>query len=232
MTAALAVSIAATLLGTPVVAQNWGDLLTGIINAAIVDAATKKWQRIDADVQQCYITRYNGAPQQLAQQGIGPDDSRVASFINSCEQLVAQARLQQQQDEQRRLAEAQSAEAARQAEAQRVAGERRAEEQQIENQRLADEEAAKRAQREQEAAETAEKAKQAAHHQALVKKFGTELAVAIETGLVRKGMTMEAVLEARGQPSQKERIPPDAELWTYGADRISFVKGKVTYVGH
>lgn len=231
-TAALAGSVAAMLLGMPAVAQNWGDILSGIIDAAIVDAATKKWQQVDSDVQQCLITRYNGVPQQLAQQGIGPDDSGVAPYVSSCQQIVAQARAQQQQDEQRRVAEARAAEEARRAEEQRVADERSADERRVEEQQHADEEAAKRTQREQEAAEVAEKAKQAEHHQALVKKFGADVAIAIETGLVRKGMTMDAVLQARGQPSQKERIPPDAELWTYGADRISFVKGKVTYVGH
>ena len=69
-------------------------------------------------------------------------------------------------------------------------------------------------------------------HSDLVARYGTEQAIAIENGRVLVGMTKDAVIAARGQPDNKEVIPPDDEMWVYGSERISISKGKVTHVGH
>jgi len=206
--------VAASITGavgiSPASAQNWGDLLGGLINAAIVQNAIKKWEKIDPQVRDCLANQYQGQPAQLAQQGIGPDDSRIVPYVHACEQQIAQARFQAEQ-----------AERARQA--------------QIEAQQRANEDAARAQQQAieaQAATEAAAKTQAAEHHRQLVAKYGADDAVAIEAGVVRKGMTKEAVLEARGEPNTKESIPPDAELWTYGSERISFANGKVTYIGH
>ncbi len=57
-----------------------------------------------------------------------------------------------------------------------------------------------------------------------------EFAEAIAAGTVLKQMSMEQVVQARGEPSQKEVIPPDAELWRYPEGEIAFSAGKVSYV--
>jgi hypothetical protein len=53
---------------------------------------------------------------------------------------------------------------------------------------------------------------------------------AIQAGTVLKDMTMAQVLQARGEPTHKEVIPPDAELWHYADGEVAFSEGKVSYV--
>ncbi|NEX16818.1 MAG: hypothetical protein C1943_09355 [Halochromatium sp.] len=55
-------------------------------------------------------------------------------------------------------------------------------------------------------------------------------AQAIAAGTVLEQMSMEQVLQIRGEPNQKEVIPPDAELWRYAEGEVAFSVGKVTYV--
>ncbi|MDE2184967.1 MAG: DUF3828 domain-containing protein [Alphaproteobacteria bacterium] len=45
------------------------------------------------------------------------------------------------------------------------------------------------------------------------------------------GMSRDDVRKTLGTPDSVQIIPPDDELWVYGSLRISFSKGKVTYVG-
>ncbi len=77
----------------------------------------------------------------------------------------------------------------------------------------------------------ADKAARDAKHAQLVAKFGGQDATLIESGQVRVGMTMAAVLATRGNPSRREKVPPDSELWHYGSAEIGFTKGKVTHIG-
>lgn len=57
-----------------------------------------------------------------------------------------------------------------------------------------------------------------------------KFAKAIAAGTVLQKMSMEQVVQARGEPSQKEVILPDAELWRYAEGEVAFSAGKVTYV--
>jgi len=58
----------------------------------------------------------------------------------------------------------------------------------------------------------------------------TEIAEAMATGQVLEQMTMEQVVQARGEPIDKEVIPPDSELWRYEDGEVAFSAGKVSYV--
>jgi hypothetical protein len=64
----------------------------------------------------------------------------------------------------------------------------------------------------------------------LTAKYGAEIAEAILAGTVVSGMTMEQVLLVRGDPTHKEVIPPDMELWHYPTSEVAFQNGKVSYV--
>jgi hypothetical protein len=100
----------------------------------------------------------------------------------------------------------------------------------------AEEERALRAQQEADAAAALEKtrkeqaARAAARRSTLVAKFGAAEADAIAAGVVRKGMSKEALLEARGAPKSKEQVGPGEEMWRYGSQTIVLVGGKVNYV--
>jgi len=96
----------------------------------------------------------------------------------------------------------------------------------------AKENARKRLQQAQREEEEKRARVKAQRHLELVSQHGEEMAVVIEKGKVREGMTTEAVIAVRGKPSRREKIPPSDELWFYGAKRVAFTDGKVTYVGH
>jgi len=49
---------------------------------------------------------------------------------------------------------------------------------------------------------------------------------------VHVGMSRDDVRKILGTPDSVQVIPPDDELWVYGSLRVSFSKGKVTFVGH
>jgi hypothetical protein len=57
-------------------------------------------------------------------------------------------------------------------------------------------------------------------------------AEAIIDGEVQLGMTKQEVLEARGNPTRQDSLPPNYELWVYSPGRIAFTDQKVTHVGH
>ena len=43
-------------------------------------------------------------------------------------------------------------------------------------------------------------------------------------------MEPAVVLEIRGEPRRKDKIPPNYELWIYADSRIAFGDGKVTSI--
>lgn len=67
--------------------------------------------------------------------------------------------------------------------------------------------------------------------QQIIATYGPEFADHILEGRIVAGMTKEQAFAARGEPSRKDAVPPDDELWYYGSDRVAFFKGKVTYAG-
>jgi len=205
---------AGAIAATPVPAQTWGDIIAGAIKQGMINNAVKKWNAVDPDVRQCLASNYGLDLNNLAQQTITPDDYRLQNQMQYCQQAVAQARYQAEQ-QQRALEE------------QRAAQQRAVEEAQ-----RAQEQAAEQARRDQAARDAAAKAQVEVRHKGLVARFGSEQADAIESGRVIVGMSRDAVIAARGQPDNKEVIPPDDEMWVYGSQRISISKGKVTYVGH
>jgi hypothetical protein len=64
-----------------------------------------------------------------------------------------------------------------------------------------------------------------------VERFGEANAEAILAGEIRVGMTRDAVLAARGAPSRREQVGSGEELWTYGAERVVILNGRVSYIG-
>ena len=88
------------------------------------------------------------------------------------------------------------------------------------------------AERQRQADDRAAKASAAAKHNTLVAKYGAKIAASIEAHQVMKGMTMDAVREALGNPSRMENIPPNIALWHYPSIEVGFTGGKVTSVTH
>ncbi|MBO6717262.1 MAG: peptidoglycan-binding protein [Rhizobiaceae bacterium] len=76
----------------------------------------------------------------------------------------------------------------------------------------------------------AERAAQA-RRERIVALHGDEFVDEILEGRIVVGMTKEHAFAARGEPSRKDTIPPDDELWYYGNERVTLYKNKVTYVG-
>jgi tetratricopeptide (TPR) repeat protein len=68
-------------------------------------------------------------------------------------------------------------------------------------------------------------------HAKLVKTYGAKVAGWIEKHEVHNGMTTAAVLAARGNPSARDAVTAEVEVWSYGAQKIVFTKGKVTSIG-
>jgi hypothetical protein len=68
-------------------------------------------------------------------------------------------------------------------------------------------------------------------HAKLVETHGAKVAGWIEKQEVHNGMTTSGVLAARGNPSARDAVTADVEVWTYGAQKIVFTKGKVTSIG-
>lgn len=113
------------------------------------------------------------------------------------------------------LAEEARAEKARNAEARRLAAEAKARER-----------AKAQARKEAEAA----KARPEAYRQELIAKYGHEMAMYILAETVVTGMNAEQVLTAVGEPTRKDVIPPNYEIWIYARKKISFSDQKVSYV--
>jgi hypothetical protein len=81
------------------------------------------------------------------------------------------------------------------------------------------------------AAPVVDESPEQARRRELTARHGGEVAEAILRGTVLLGMTKEQVTLARGAPTRKEAIPPDAELWRYAGGEVAFSGGTVTYVG-
>jgi hypothetical protein len=98
---------------------------------------------------------------------------------------------------------------------------------QQEQQRLEAEQAAL-----QLAAEEAQRAEQAraARRADLVSRYGETTANAILSGQVLVGMSRDQVIAARGQPGRREQLTPTDEMWHYGAQRVAFANGRVSFV--
>ena len=85
------------------------------------------------------------------------------------------------------------------------------------------------ARRAAEAARVAETARSARRSE-LTARYGATIANAIVAGQVIQGMTAQQVIEARGQPARREEITPTDQIWHYGAERVMFSNGRVTFV--
>jgi len=85
------------------------------------------------------------------------------------------------------------------------------------------------ARRAAEAARVTETARNARRSE-LTARYGATIANAIVAGQVIQGMTAQQVIEARGQPARREEITPTDQIWHYGAERVMFSNGRVTFV--
>ncbi len=90
------------------------SIFGAIVGAAIIANAQKSWGKVDPNVRDCLATQYGIAPNQLIQQGITAEDQRVAPYVQSCAQAVAQAILKQQEEQRALEAQQAAAEKARQ----------------------------------------------------------------------------------------------------------------------
>lgn len=63
-----------------------GGILGVILGAAMIENAKKGWQQIDPDVRDCVAQQQN--IDALINNGIGPNDSRIAPLVNSCANYV------------------------------------------------------------------------------------------------------------------------------------------------
>ena len=211
----------------PGIAQTAGVCggLFGMMMNKTAQQTMNEWNALGGDVEQCVQQRVGMPISQLAQQCVEPSDRRIAGQVQSCRQAVAQARAQQR-----------AAEAAHEAQlkAQREAQEKAAaaQEEAASRARAAQQAVLERQRKAAEAAAAQAKARAEAYRQELVDRYGQDHADAILAQKVLKGMSMDEVTDARGRPDSKVIVPPeDDEMWRYGADRIVFLKGKVTYVG-
>jgi hypothetical protein len=208
-----AASLIATALIVPAFAQSSeerlgdaiggaiGNLIVGSIRQAQINRARETWAEIDKDVIACIETQNNVRVEQLIQQTISATDRRLRPYINACNEYVAQ---------QRAAAAAAAAEA--------------------ERQRLVEEQLAEQRRQERIAAEAAAAAQREERRRQLVGRFGEAQAAAIAAGQVQVGMSSEAVLAARGQPSRIEQITPSEQIWHYGNERVFLANGRVTYL--
>jgi hypothetical protein len=85
--------------------------------------------------------------------------------------------------------------------------------------------------RERQQQAKAAKAAQEAKHAKLVATYGAKNAGYVEAGEIHVGMSAAAVIAAKGNPSRREKVPPNSELWHYGSQEIGFTNGKVTHIG-
>lgn len=149
----------------------FGQLLQGIQ----ASAARASWQNsVEPNVQNCLQSQYNLNPVDLANQGILPNDPRVAPDIDNCRQAIAQGSNQQQQ-----------------------------------------------------AAQNSDE-----RQRELVAKYGKKFGKEIAAGNIDMGMNQAEVMEAWGNPDDRQKIQGGKEKWVYGQDAVTFSHGKVSAVGH
>ncbi|MDR3528298.1 MAG: hypothetical protein P4L57_13570 [Rhizomicrobium sp.] len=202
-------------------AQAIGGILGALIGAAMIDKARKDWANVEPETRECLVRRYNISPGGLGNQGIGPRDNRVYDYVNSCAQMVAQARRAEQLRQEQEQAERDAALARERAEREEAAA--------LERQRQMEAEAAEQ-KRLQEIA--AIEAQRKAHHRALSEKYGERIGTAVEEHRIEVGMTRQALLESRGEPDHTpDRIPQqNMEMWIYGSTRIVLTDGRVSRI--
>jgi hypothetical protein len=148
----------------------FGQLLKGIQSSA----ARASWQSsVEPDVQNCLQSQYNINPSDLADQGILPNDARVAPDIDNCRQAIAQGGNPQQA-------------------AQDPAG----------------------------------------RQKELIAKYGRKFGKEIASGNIDVGMNQDEVMDAWGNPDDRQQLANGKEKWVYGKDAVTFSRGKVAAVGH
>jgi hypothetical protein len=102
------ICVLAVLAGTtaPAVASDAGGIVGGIFGALIGTVregeARNNWQKVNGEVKICLSKRINTTISQLVQKAIYPTDPRLRSYMQACEQQVAEANAQLQQE--RRIA--------------------------------------------------------------------------------------------------------------------------------
>ena len=120
--AGYALACALLMNGVPaaVFAQN-NDLGTMIVQgivglfsrASAISHAKKAWLQIDAETQQCVASKVGAQPNDMMNNGIGPDDARVAPSIEACRNEAEQAKAREAQSAADRTAQAAAARKAR-----------------------------------------------------------------------------------------------------------------------
>ncbi len=158
-----------------------------------------------------------------AQRLLPSGDRDVTEALARVTGLIAAQEVAARQEEERQAAEAAAAQQAAAAE------KRRRDQAAAERSRQAAEAAA--VQKRKAAQAAAAKAEQDARRNAVVAKYGAGMADAILAGQVKKGMTAQQVLAAKGQPARRERITTGNEQWYYPGARIIFTNGRVSYIG-
>lgn len=187
-----------------------GGILGILIDAAQASAqkkALKKWQGLDGAVIVC-LRQLGIEPNDLIKGAVGPDDNRVRPYVERCQQAIEARRLQQVEEQNRRIA---------------------AYQEQLERERLAEEnrraEEARFAREQQER----ERAAREARRQELASRFPAPWVDRIMQGSIDKGWSREAVQAALGTPGKVVKTPDGSEMWTYGRRKVIFVGSKVSY---
>jgi hypothetical protein len=228
--------------------------LPGLFQGLSIGVAQNSWRYISPDVQSCLGSRFRLFSVPLGQQGIFPTDPRVAGAVAWCRQYIQQAIAQQQaairQQElapQRPLSTNSDGQATpsyapprptwtqQRAQQQAVDQSSREQEARAAAQAAAASAARQKAIQASAAAEVAAEKQQAEadkiRHASLIAKYGAKHADAIVARQALPGMTTAEVIAALGEPSNREVIPPNDELWHYATQQITVIDGKVSYVG-
>ena len=70
-------------------------IIQGIVGlfsrASAISSAKKAWLQIDAGTQECVAKKSGAQPNDLMNNGIGPDDVRITPYIEACRQDVEQS---------------------------------------------------------------------------------------------------------------------------------------------
>jgi hypothetical protein len=66
----------------------------------------------------------------------------------------------------------------------------------------------------------------------LTAKYGRKFAKEIISGNIDIGMNQDAVMDAWGNPDDRQQSAAGKEKWVYGKDAVTFSRGKVVAVGH
>ena len=202
-----------------------------------LDTACASWVQIDAAVPNHPATVYDlGVCEEAvgdlakaaelygeAQKILRPGDRDVSDALTRVQGLIDAQQMLARQEQARQEAEA---EAARQAAA--AEKEQRLQAAAERSRQAAEAAAARKRQAAQAAAARAERE---AQRSAVVAKYGAGAADAILAGQVKKGMTPQQVVAAKGQPAKREPITAGNEQWYYPGARIIFTNGRVSYVG-